>query len=120
MDDQLIIDCTWISNRWDVGASGTPLVAGSVEAQCKAFYPTEANQIAITDWYLKYFSGTPLVMLVGGQLEYATARGAGWRGDCYGDYNYFGPTWNHMEHVYTTAAGNPIVGEAWEARAGAA
>ena len=85
-----------------------------MEAQCKAFFPTEANQIAITDWYLKYFSRTPLVMLVGGQLEYATARGAGWRGDCYGDYNYFSPTWNHMEHVYAPAAGNPIVGEAWK------
>jgi hypothetical protein len=85
-----------------------------MEAQCKAFFPTEANQITITDWYLKYFSRTPLVMLVGGQLEYATARGAGWRGDCYGDYNYFSPTWNHMEHVYAPAAGNPIVGEAWK------
>jgi hypothetical protein len=85
-----------------------------VEAQCKEFYPTEANQVAITDWYLKYFAGTPLVMLVGGQLEYATARGAGWRGDCYGDYGYFEPMWNHMEHVYAPAVRNPVVGEAWK------
>lgn len=85
-----------------------------VETQCKELFPTEANQIAITDWYLKYFAGTPLVMLVGGQLKYATARGAGWRGDCYGDYNYFGPTWNHMEHVYAPAVRNPVVGEAWK------
>ncbi len=103
----------------DIGSVGcwdewNTACCGGVEAQCNAFYPTEANQIAITDWYLKYFAGTPLVMLVGGQLEYATARGAGWRGDCYGDYGYFGPTWNHMEHVYALAVGNPIVGEAWK------
>ena len=85
-----------------------------VKAQCEAFYPTEANQIAITDWYLKYFAGTPLVMLVGGQLEYAAARGSGWRGDCYGDYGYFMPTWNHMDHVYGPAVANPVVGEAWK------
>ncbi|MGZ8394299.1 MAG: DUF4832 domain-containing protein [Nitrospira sp.] len=103
----------------DIGSVGcwgewNTACCGGVEAQCKAFYPTEANQIAITDWYLKYFAGTPLVMLVGGQLEYATARGAGWRGDCYGDYSYFGPTWNHMDHVYAPAVGNPVVGEAWK------
>lgn len=85
-----------------------------VEAQCKQYFPTETNQIAITDWYLKYFSGTPLVMLHGGQLEYATARGAGWRGDCYGDFNYFSPTWNHMEHGYEPVVRNPIIGEAWK------
>lgn len=85
-----------------------------VETQCKAFYPSEANQIAITDWYLKYFAGTPLVMLVGGQLEYATARGAGWRGDCYGDFNYFRSDWNHMEHVYEPVLRNPLVGQAWK------
>lgn len=63
-----------------------------VETQCKAYFPTDANQLAITDWYFKYFAGTPLVMLHGGQLQYATARGAGWRGDCFGDYGYFSPT----------------------------
>lgn len=85
-----------------------------VEVQCRAYFPTEANQRAITDWYLKYFAGTPRVMLVGGPLEYATARGAGWRGDCYGDFNYFSPTWNHMEHAYEPALRSPVVGEAWK------
>lgn len=84
------------------------------EAQCKQYYPTEANQIAITDWYLKYFPDTPLVMLVGGQLEYAVARGAGWRGDCFGDYGFFGSDWNHMDHVYEPAAQHPVVGNAWK------
>src|SRR5262245_52783929 len=68
-----------------------------VEAFCKRHYPTEANQIAITDWYFRYFPETPLVMLVGGPLKYAVSRGAGWRGDCFGDYGMFGPGWNHME-----------------------
>ena len=37
-----------------------------VEAQCKQYYPVEDNAIKITEWYLKYFAGTPLVMLKGG------------------------------------------------------
>ncbi len=85
-----------------------------VEAQCKAFYPSEANQLAITDWYLKYFDGTPLVMLHGGQLKYATQRGAGWRGDCFGDYGYFSPDWNHMEHAYAPVLKEPVIADAWK------
>jgi hypothetical protein len=78
------------------------------------YYPTEANQIAITDWYFKYFPSTPLVMLVGGQLKYATSRGAGWRGDCFGDYGMFQPGWNHMENLYGPAAQDPVIGNAWK------
>jgi len=85
-----------------------------VDALCKLYYPTEAKQIAITDWYFKYFAGTPLVMLVGGQLKYAVSRGAGWRGDCFGDYGMFGPRWNHMNDVYEPAARDPLVGNAWK------
>jgi Domain of unknown function (DUF4832)/Beta-galactosidase len=84
------------------------------EALCKRYYPTPANQIAITDWYLEHFKGTPLVMLVGGQLEYAVSRGSGWRGDCFGDYGMFGPNWNHMDHVYEPAAQDPVIGNAWK------
>ena len=65
-----------------------------VEAQCRQYFPLDENQIKITDWYLQYFSRTPLVMLHGGQLKYAVSRGAGWRGDCFGDYGYFSSTWN--------------------------
>ena len=85
-----------------------------VEAACKRHYPTEANQIAITDWYFKYFPGTPFVMLVGGQLKYAVSRGAGWRGDCFGDYGMFGPDWNHMKDVYEPAVRDPVIGNAWK------
>lgn len=85
-----------------------------VEVQCKEFYPTEANQIAITDWYLKYFAGTPLVMLHGGQLKYAASRGAGWRADCFGDYGYFSPDWNHMEHAYLPVLEEAVIANAWK------
>jgi hypothetical protein len=85
-----------------------------VRPTCQAYYPTEANQLAITDWYFKYFAETPLVMLHNGQLRYAASRGAGWRADCYGDYGYFSPAWNHMEHRYPPALEDPIVAEAWK------
>ena len=84
-----------------------------VEAQCRQYFPVEENQIKITDWYLQYFSGTPLVMLHGGQLKYAVSHGAGWRGDCFGDYGYFGPTWNHMEHAYASVLQDPVIERAW-------
>jgi hypothetical protein len=53
-------------------------------------------------------------MLIGGQVEYATSRGAGWRGDCFGDYGMFSSTWNHMDDSYGPAAADPVVGEAWK------
>jgi Domain of unknown function (DUF4832)/Beta-galactosidase len=85
-----------------------------VEAQCKQYFPVEENQIKITEWYLQYFSGTPLVMLHGGQLTYAVSRGAGWRGDCFGDYGFFSPTWNHMDHAYTRVLQDPVIENAWK------
>src|SRR5262249_42218885 len=42
---------------------------------CKRHYPSEATQIAITDWYFKHFHGSPLVMPIGGQSKYAVSRG---------------------------------------------
>lgn len=85
-----------------------------VEAQCKQYFPTEENQIKITDWYFAYFPNTPLVMLHGGQLKYAVSRGAGWRADCFGDYGYFRPDWNHMEHAYAPVLRDPVIADAWK------
>jgi hypothetical protein len=85
-----------------------------VEAECKRYFPTEENQIKIADWYFSYFPDRPLVMLHGGQLKYAASRGAGWRGDCFGDYGYFGPDWNHMEHGYASVLEDPIIADAWK------
>ncbi len=85
-----------------------------VEAECKRYYPVEEHQIEITDWYLQSFPNTPLVMLHGGQLKYAVSKGAGWRGDCFGDYGYFGPGWNHMEHAYAPVLDDPVIADAWK------
>ncbi len=85
-----------------------------VEAQCERLFPTEANRIKITDSYFRHFPSRPLVMVHGGLLKYAVSRGAGWRADCFGDYGYFGPNWNHMEHAYPPALEDPDVAEAWK------
>jgi hypothetical protein len=103
----------------DIGSVGcwgewNTACCGELVALCKRYYPTEAHQITITDWYFRYFPKTPLVTLVDGQLKYAVSHGAGWRGDCFGDYGMFGPGWNHMENVYGPAAQDPVVGNAWK------
>jgi hypothetical protein len=85
-----------------------------MKERCERYYPTPANQIAITDSYLGAFAGTPLAMLVGGPLKYAVSHGTGWRGDCFGDYGMFGPKWNHMEDVYEPVARDPMTGSAWK------
>jgi hypothetical protein len=73
-----------------------------------------ANQKKIIDAYFKHFPSTPLVMLVGGPVAYAVGKGAGWRGDCFGDYGMFGSTWNHMDDVYGPTASDPVTGAAWK------
>ena len=82
---------------------------------CNQYYPSEQNELVITDWYFRHFPGTPLVMLSGGPTEYAASKGAGWRGDCFGDYGMFEPDWNHMADVYEPIAQNPVTGNAWRA-----
>jgi hypothetical protein len=86
----------------------------ATQPTCDQYFPTEANQEAIVDWYFDAFPATPLVMLIGGNVEYAVSRGSGWRGDCFGDYGVFGPDWNHMDDSYGPAAADPIIGEAWK------
>ncbi len=85
-----------------------------VEALCNMYYPTHPNQITIIQWYFKYFPATPLVMLVGGPLKYAVSQGAGWRGDCFGDYGLVSQQFNHMEHVYRPVAEDPLIRNAWK------
>jgi hypothetical protein len=104
----------------DIGSIGcwgewNTACCGDSQAICTRYMPTEPNKRRITDWYFQYFPDTPLVMLVGGLAEYAASRGAGWRGDCFGDYGMFGPDWNHMEDVYGPIVLNPAVGNAWKA-----
>lgn len=82
--------------------------------KCNAYFTNDANAKAITDLYAKEFAGTPLVMLVGGPVAYATSKGMGWRGDCFGDYGIFSSTWNHMVNVYTPVATDPATMNAWQ------
>jgi hypothetical protein len=79
---------------------------------CTKYFPTDANQRLIIDWYIQAFAGTPLVALVAAP-SYAESKGAGWRGDCFGDYGMFGSSWCHMKDLYPTAAADPIIGVAW-------
>ena len=103
----------------DIGSVGcwgewNTACCGAAEALCNQYFPTDTNKLLITDWYFRYFPGTPLVMLQGGPIEYAASKGAGWRGDCFGDYGMFSPTWNHMVDVYEPTVRNPVVGNAWK------
>ncbi|MBI9050117.1 MAG: DUF4832 domain-containing protein [Anaerolineaceae bacterium] len=83
-------------------------------ATCELYYPTEENQQAIVDWYLQSFAGTPLVIPIGGAVEYAVSNGTGWRADCFGDYGMFDINWNHMDDTYGPATADPLLGEAWK------
>jgi len=84
------------------------------EALCKQYFPTRDNQIIIIDSYFTHFVNTPLVMLHGGPLRYAVSRGAGWRGDCFGDYGYFRSDWNHMVHAYAPVLQDAFIHDAWK------
>jgi len=60
----------------------------------------------VVDDFLTAFPETPVVMLaVEGEREaavlvHATANGAGWRADCWGDWGIWGGGWNHHEDLY--------------------
>lgn len=103
----------------DIGSVGcwgewNTACCGAARARCNELFPTAPNRRRITDWYLRYFPGTPLVMLDGGPLEYAVSKGTGWRADCFGDYGMFRPTWNHMDNVYARKIRNPVIANAWK------
>ncbi|MBI5534019.1 MAG: DUF4832 domain-containing protein [Deltaproteobacteria bacterium] len=103
----------------DIGSVGcwgewnTACCEAAEKATCDQYFPTEDNQKAIIDWYVAAFPKTPLVALIGAP-SYAESKGAGWRGDCFGDYGFFGSTWNHMEDMYEPASKDPIIGIAWQ------
>jgi chitodextrinase len=81
------------------------------EATCESFMPTQANRRSIIDWYFTTFSNTPLVALAE-DPGYATSKGAGWRGDCFGDYGFWG-SWSHMGSLYPLIVQDPAVTNAW-------
>lgn len=103
----------------DIGSAGcwgewnTACCDDGDKVQCDLYFPNEENQKKIIDWYLAAFPATPLVALIGAP-SYAEEKGTGWRGDCFGDYGYFGSSWNHMEDLYGPAAMDPVIGAAWK------
>lgn len=82
-------------------------------AACSAYMPTDTTERTIVDWYYRYFRNTPLVALTEG-TGYANTIGAGWRGDCFGDYGMFSRTWNHMVNLYPAIVADPQVVNAWQ------
>ncbi len=54
--------------------------------------------------HLATFPNTPIIGLA--KEVYGLSKGTGWRGDCFGDWGFFGTNWNHMENSYPTSAKN--------------
>lgn len=107
-------------NFMDIGSVGcwgewnAACCPASLEATCQAYLPTRANQTRIADWYFEYFPNTKLIALSNEITSYKVAKGSGWRGDCFGDYGFFGNNWNHMEMEYPSILNQPGVSDAWK------
>lgn len=81
----------------------------------------------LVDHHLAAFSHTPVVMLGIGSgggpeldvLLHATAGGAGWRVDCWGDWGIWGGAWSHHDNLYpdllaNAAAADPSFADVWK------
>lgn len=103
----------------DIGGFGTWgewNLAGDGYAACGKQVPPLDTLQQYVDWHLNAFPNTPLTIPVGaGEAGYyALENGAGWRGDCLGDWGMWSTTWNHMENEYPKFLnGNPISRDAW-------
>jgi Domain of unknown function (DUF4832)/Beta-galactosidase len=77
--------------------------------------PSDETRRRIVDIYLKSFSKTPLIMLIGGEegLRYAVSEGCGWRADCLGDMGGFNENWNHMDDFYQQALDEAGANQSW-------
>ena len=77
---------------------------------------TEDNAVKIIDMYLKYWSQTPLSMLIGyvPGLRYAVGKGTGWRADSLGDYGHWSNTWCHMFNAYPQKLKQANALDAWK------
>jgi hypothetical protein len=74
--------------------------------------PSQENANKVVAIYLKYFTKTPLVMLIGGLgLQYSVDQGTGWRADCWGD---MGNKWNHMGIRYPNIFKKSKIDDAWK------
>lgn len=78
------------------------------------YMPPFKYQKALVDIYLKAFKRTPLLMNFDQQhaLSYATAHGAGWRLDCWGDMGK--PWWSEMIDVYPEQVVRAGIQNVWQ------
>jgi len=89
-------------NHVDIGFFGCWGEYNSACTTDKVNLWTEAIRNRNTDIHLNAFP-TTTVIAQGGD-SYANSKGAGWRGDCFGDWGMFGSGWNHMENAYPAEA----------------
>ncbi|AKT37859.1 DUF4832 domain-containing protein [Chondromyces crocatus] len=78
--------------------------------------PSLQRERELVDLYFKAFTRTPL--LINDQprvVDYAVARGAGWRLDCWGDMRSSEPNvgWSHMLDSYPMLLSRPPMRNAW-------
>jgi len=105
-------------NHWDTsffgcwGEQNDACITGGVAVE-KWWTPETFNRII--DIQFETFPNVPIMQLGGAEdiHDYVmNEKGAGWRVDCFGDYGYFGPTWNHMEDYYPGILNR--YGDAWK------
>jgi len=111
----------------DIGTAGcwgewnTACVDG-VDGMFDVYHPQDASETqairiayeSMIDHHLWAFPNTPVVMLGIGSgggpeldvLLHATAGGAGWRVDCWGDWGIWGDAWSHHEDLYPALIAN--------------
>lgn len=95
------------------GEQNSACIDGGVPAG-KMWTPETFHRVI--DIQFETFPDTPIMQLGGADPQLhdypMNDLGAGWRVDCFGDYDYFGPTWNHMEDFYPTILKR--YGDAWK------
>ena len=107
-------------NHWDTnffgcwGEQNDACVQPRVD-KAEHWWTAETYRKAI-DLQVKAFPGTPFMQLGKSDstiYDYPMkVKKMGWRVDCFGDYGYFGPTWNHMEDAYPAILER--YGDAWK------
>jgi hypothetical protein len=104
----------------DVGMFGTWgewNLSGNSYSDCSTPIPDDSIIDDYVNMHLSAFPTTPLTMAMGQHAVtvYANANGVGWRGDCFGDWDMYGPGWSHMGVEYPAYLdSDPAAREAWE------
>ena len=103
----------------DLGGFGTWgewNLQGTSYSDCSTPIPDTVYLKPYVDWHVQAFQNTPLSMPMAQHTVtyYALRQGVGWRGDCFGDWDMFGPGWSHMEDEYPGfIGGDAVTDTAW-------